>query len=325
MKVNLIVTATGPNNGRAIPIIGAKFLIGRDPQCHLRPASQAVSKMHCAILIRDGKVFAEDFGSTNGTQVNNESFTGERELHAGDSLKIGPLEFKVEILPTEKRSDSTPLPDALKPLDSSAVAKLAAAAGQVMPDSIKPPSTIVMQKPAGTADAVQPPAVQKPANNPGVAKAGSGSSPAAPTKPASPPATKKPASTPGVQKSPVSASGTVPSPLPRTPAPSPSSAATAPVPPAASTEPVPIPTAADTSGDSSDDIDAAAMLLGMDDDPSATPQVPEGSTIYDIPAVNPDGTPAAKKPDPKKKAPTGAEMSAAANDILRKYIRRTGN
>jgi predicted component of type VI protein secretion system len=254
MKVNLIVTAAGPNNGRAIPIIGAKFLIGRDPQCHLRPASQAISKLHCAILIRDGKVFAQDFGSTNGTQIDGEAFTGERELTDGCAMKMGPLEFKVQILLTEKRSDSTPLPDALKPLSSSAaVSKLAAAAGQ--------------------------PAAKKPASSPGTPR------PSGVTKPVAPAATKPVA----------------PAPVPITPAPGP---------------------AAD--GESSDDIDAAAMLLGMEDD-SPNPTVPGGSTVHELPAVNADGTPV-KKPDPKKKAtPSGAEMSAAANDILRKYIRRTGN
>lgn len=247
MKVNLIVTAAGPNNGRAIPIVGAKFLIGRDPQCQLRPASQAISHIHCAILIREGKVFAQDFGSTNGTQLDGETFTGERELVDGSQLKMGPLEFRVQIIPVEKRSDSTPLPDALKPLSASdAVSKLAAAAGQPAP-------------------------AQKPA---------AGSKP----------------------------SGVVPAPAPR-PAAAPAPSAPVPITPAASSE---------------DDVDAAAMLLGMDDD-GPNPQVPEGSTVHELPAVNADGTPA-KKPDPKKKGtPSGAEMSAAANDILRKYIRRTGN
>ena len=40
MKVNLVV-ATGVHQGKVIPILGTEFLIGRDPQCQLRPASQA--------------------------------------------------------------------------------------------------------------------------------------------------------------------------------------------------------------------------------------------------------------------------------------------
>ena len=67
LKVQLVVTAAGPNQGRAIPLTSAKFMIGRDPDCQLRPASQAVSKKHCAIEVRDGKVYVADIGSTNGS------------------------------------------------------------------------------------------------------------------------------------------------------------------------------------------------------------------------------------------------------------------
>src|SRR4051812_2979685 len=65
MKVSLVV-ASGVHQGKAIPIAVPQFLIGRDPQCHLRPASQAVSKQHCAVVVRDGQVYLKDFGSTNG-------------------------------------------------------------------------------------------------------------------------------------------------------------------------------------------------------------------------------------------------------------------
>ena len=69
MKVSLVV-ASGAHEGKVIPLTGAQFLIGRDQQCNLRPASPAISKLHCAVLIRDGKVHVKDFGSTNGTLVN---------------------------------------------------------------------------------------------------------------------------------------------------------------------------------------------------------------------------------------------------------------
>src|SRR5205814_201567 len=68
-----------------------------DPQCHLRPASPLISKRHCAILQKEGKVFLRDFGSTNGSFVNDEPVKGERELHHDDQLKIGPLLFTVRI------------------------------------------------------------------------------------------------------------------------------------------------------------------------------------------------------------------------------------
>jgi len=114
MKVNLVVTASGPNQGRTIPVTGAKFIIGRDPGCHLRPASQAISKQHCAIHLRNGQVWGQDFGSTNGTQVNDQPVTGEAQVKNGDRLKLGPLEFDLQIIPTPTPVDGTPLPEKLK-------------------------------------------------------------------------------------------------------------------------------------------------------------------------------------------------------------------
>ncbi len=233
MKVNLIVTAIGANAGRTIPIGGDKFVIGRDPDCNLRPASQAVSKQHCAVLIRDGKVFIQDLSSTNGTVVNDIVVHDEIEVVNGDRLKIGPLDFKIDIAATKPRTDSTPLPDALRAVSPSSADRLKAVVAPKIPASKSSPQL-----------------------------------PTAPVK------------------------------IPSAP-----------------------PTPADD--DSHEHDSAAAMLLGLDDDASSVPQVPEGSTVMDMAAVNPDGTPV-KKVD-KKKLISGAEMSNTANDILRKYIRRTGN
>jgi pSer/pThr/pTyr-binding forkhead associated (FHA) protein len=94
MKLRLIVEG-GVHAGKAIAITVPQFSIGRDAQCQLRPASAAISKRHCAVLVRGGQVFVRDFGSTNGTFVNGELVQGEVELHNGDKLKVGPLEFVV--------------------------------------------------------------------------------------------------------------------------------------------------------------------------------------------------------------------------------------
>jgi pSer/pThr/pTyr-binding forkhead associated (FHA) protein len=103
MKLRLIVVG-GVHEGKAIPINLPQFVIGRDPQCQLRPASAAISKRHCAIMVRGSQVFIRDFGSTNGTFVNGELVQGEVELHGGDKLKVGPLEFTVglEVATTPK-------------------------------------------------------------------------------------------------------------------------------------------------------------------------------------------------------------------------------
>src|SRR5207237_1011414 len=54
--------------------------------------------------------FVRDFDSTNGTYVNEERVHGERELHNEDRLKVGPLEFRVELVGAPAVSKPTPVP-----------------------------------------------------------------------------------------------------------------------------------------------------------------------------------------------------------------------
>jgi pSer/pThr/pTyr-binding forkhead associated (FHA) protein len=111
MKLSLVVLTEGKAAGQTIAVTLSQFLIGRDPQCQLRPASAIISKRHCALLTKNNKVFVRDFDSTNGTFVNDEQIKGERELKQGDQLKVGPLTFRVVIegtpVPVNK---PTPLP-----------------------------------------------------------------------------------------------------------------------------------------------------------------------------------------------------------------------
>src|SRR5205823_9782628 len=126
-----------------------QFLIGRDPQCHLRPASQAVSKQHCGVMIRDGKVFLKDYGSTNGTVVNDAVVKGEeRQLVNNDTLKVGPLDFTVRIEAAAAPPDGTPLPD-MNPEASAALAAVkAATAGTAPRPSVGTPTPTPKAPPA---------------------------------------------------------------------------------------------------------------------------------------------------------------------------------
>lgn len=110
MKLSLVVMTPGPNQGKVLEIKLSQFVVGRDPQCHLRPASPMISKRHCAVLQREGKAFVRDFDSTNGTFVNNDPVKGEVELHHGDQLKMGPLMFEVRLQATAPVNRPTPPP-----------------------------------------------------------------------------------------------------------------------------------------------------------------------------------------------------------------------
>src|SRR5438445_533208 len=114
MKVSLVVQTAGKAAGQAIPVPSAQFLIGRDPQCNLRPASALISKRHCAVIVRGEKVFLRDFGSTNGTFVNDQPAKDEVELKNDDLLKVGPLSFTVRLETSPAIDRPTPPPPTKK-------------------------------------------------------------------------------------------------------------------------------------------------------------------------------------------------------------------
>jgi pSer/pThr/pTyr-binding forkhead associated (FHA) protein len=130
----------GSAQGKEIPISKAEFTIGRDAGCNLRPASQHVSKRHCILRVRGEQVFIEDLKSTNGTIVNDQPIQGEREVHDGDRVKVGPLDFVIKLVsaqaekPTQVENETqvpaakAPAPAPKAPPPAKAPAKPAAAA-----------------------------------------------------------------------------------------------------------------------------------------------------------------------------------------------------
>jgi pSer/pThr/pTyr-binding forkhead associated (FHA) protein len=126
MKISLVVLSTGAAEGKSLPINTPQFIIGRDPQCSLRPASAMISKRHCAVLVKGGQVFVRDFDSTNGTFVNEQQIKGEVVLKDGDVLKVGPLSFKavIEGAPAPTKPTPPPKPKSAEVTDDDAAAAL---------------------------------------------------------------------------------------------------------------------------------------------------------------------------------------------------------
>lgn len=85
----------GKQDGKLIPLNTKKFLIGREQDCHLRPASESVSRHHCAITIDDFTVRVRDLGSSNGTSINGKRILGVHEANPGDVLQVGNLDFEI--------------------------------------------------------------------------------------------------------------------------------------------------------------------------------------------------------------------------------------
>jgi len=126
MRVSLVV-ASGKRKGHIVPIHVGQFVIGRHKECHLKASGSTISQHHCAVLVRDGKVFIRDFDSTNGTYVNQKRVRDEQELAQGDILQLGRLAFRVRIdadaeepsAPPMKADESMVAAMLLEPSDSS--------------------------------------------------------------------------------------------------------------------------------------------------------------------------------------------------------------
>ena len=182
MNVSLVV-ATGAHEGRLIPLAGPQFLIGRDEQCNLRPASQAISKLHCGVLVRDGRVYVKDYGSTNGTLVNDVLVQDAEVLvQDGASIRVGPLDFRLKVEREPANADGTPLPGGSKEAAALAAVKATAAPAKAPARDTTPSPVRPGARPAAPA---------KPASQPGT-------KPAAPTKPGG----SKEAVKPGSQETP---------------------------------------------------------------------------------------------------------------------------
>lgn len=160
MKIVLVV-ASGIYAGKEIAIAGNQFVIGRDEDCNLRPASPAISKKHCAVYYKDGEPFVRDLGSTNGTFLNDQQVEGERPLVEGDKVRVGPLDFTVKL--SGPKSDNTPLPNALKSVGpASSTASLRPVTGSASTDSGAKPISLA-PSPSGTSAAAKPAGAAIPA------------------------------------------------------------------------------------------------------------------------------------------------------------------
>jgi predicted component of type VI protein secretion system len=150
MRLRLVVLTPGKQQGKAIEIKGPEFLVGRDPKCQLRPGSPLISNRHCAIVPGNGQAFVRDFGSTNGTFLNDQPVQGEAELHHDDRLKIGPLLFRVCV------EDAVPAPAAKPVVAAKAPARVAAPGPEIAAEEDEDIAAMLLSLPSGDGAADPP-------------------------------------------------------------------------------------------------------------------------------------------------------------------------
>jgi pSer/pThr/pTyr-binding forkhead associated (FHA) protein len=101
----------GKPHGSCLNFPEGEFVVGRGPECHVRPNSELISRQHCLLRIHGEDVAVRDLGSTNGTLVNGKRLVEECALHNGDILQLGPLVLQVQLHPTATEAPARPTLD----------------------------------------------------------------------------------------------------------------------------------------------------------------------------------------------------------------------
>lgn len=74
---------------------GDEVTVGRAPGCGVSLDDTTVSQLHARVFRRDGGLFIEDLGSTNGTWVNRARVSAPAALRRGDRLQVGGTVLEV--------------------------------------------------------------------------------------------------------------------------------------------------------------------------------------------------------------------------------------
>jgi two-component system, cell cycle response regulator len=80
--------------GKRFVLDQARVRIGRGADNHIVLEGDSVSRRHSYLERRDGRWFAVDDNSTNGTYVNEQQIPNEIELRNNDRVKVGPTILK---------------------------------------------------------------------------------------------------------------------------------------------------------------------------------------------------------------------------------------
>lgn len=84
-----LVVTQGRLRGTTVPLHEAGVLIGRNPECSLVLTDDYASGRHLRIYPGADAWYADDLGSTNGTEVNGQRIDTGARLDPGAEIRIG--------------------------------------------------------------------------------------------------------------------------------------------------------------------------------------------------------------------------------------------
>lgn len=76
--------------GRSFPLAD-ELTVGRAAGCQVTLDDTYVSQLHARVFRREGKLYVEDLGSTNGTYLNRAKVAGPMVMSPGDRLQVGSV------------------------------------------------------------------------------------------------------------------------------------------------------------------------------------------------------------------------------------------
>lgn len=86
--VSLLIVEPANMRGTSYPLTD-ELTVGRAAGCHITVDDTYASQLHARVFSRDGQLFVEDLGSTNGTYLNRNKVGGPQVMRRGDRLQVG--------------------------------------------------------------------------------------------------------------------------------------------------------------------------------------------------------------------------------------------
>ena len=86
--LRLRVVEPAAQRGRAYELAD-ELTVGRAAGCQITLEDTYASQLHARVFQKDGLLFVEDLGSTNGTYLNRKKVTAPVALRKGDRLQVG--------------------------------------------------------------------------------------------------------------------------------------------------------------------------------------------------------------------------------------------
>jgi hypothetical protein len=86
--VQLAIVEPAQLKGHTYPLAD-ELTVGRAAGCQVTIDDTYASQIHARVFTREGQLFVEDLGSTNGTYLNRKKVQGPQVMRRGDRLQVG--------------------------------------------------------------------------------------------------------------------------------------------------------------------------------------------------------------------------------------------